>query len=140
MNRKLNISLFAIWSALMFYGILLPADSMPKDLSFFFNIPFLDKVVHSIMFGGFSFFLFWLFSWEKHFKASMIKVFIIASFFGIITEVMQYIFASIINRTGDFRDFIADEVGILLALLLCYFIIKKGWVKKKRHRKSKKNI
>lgn len=139
-NRKLNIVLFVLWIALMMYGILSPSDLLPQSIGFFSFIPFFDKFVHAGMFGGFSFLLFWIVIDRKKILNSLLITFVISLCFGIITELAQLILSEITHRSFEFMDLLADALGVVLSMLLCYLIfIKQEAHKRKTHHKQKNN-
>ena len=123
MNRKLNIVLIVIWVGLMLFGILAPADSLPEDIGFFSFIPCFDKFVHAGMFGGFAFLLFWLLKGQRSIKKVFLFSFLFSAIFGILTEVLQLLLTEIIQRKFEWMDFLADNIGIGIALGICYFIV-----------------
>ena len=123
MNRKLNIVLIVLWVSLMLFGIFAPADSLPKDIGFFSFIPYFDKFVHAIMFGGFAFLLFWLLNGQGLIKRVFLSTFLFSASFGILTEVFQLLLTEIIQRKFEWIDFLADNIGIGIALGICYFIV-----------------
>lgn len=123
MNRKLNIVLIVLWVSLMLFGIFAPADSLPEDIGFFSFIPCFDKFVHAIMFGGFAFLLFWLLNGQGLIKKVFLSTFLFSVSFGILTEVLQLLLTEIIQRKFEWIDFLADNVGIGIALGICYFIV-----------------
>ncbi|MFA6367597.1 MAG: VanZ family protein [Bacteroidales bacterium] len=139
-NRKINLVLFVLWIGLMLFGILAPTDSLPNDIGFLSFIPYFDKIVHGGMFFGFAFLLFWLFVSKYSQKKSFFLTIVISIFFGIITEFLQLFLSAIIHRSFELIDFLADILGILFSMLLCYFIInKKQRSKKVKKYYSKKN-
>lgn len=123
MNRKLNLVLIVLWVSLMLFGIFAPADSLPKDIDFFDFIPCFDKFVHAGMFGGFAFLLFWLLNGQGLIKRVFLSTFLYSASFGILTEVLQLLLNEIIQRKFDWMDFLADNIGIGIALGICYFIV-----------------
>lgn len=132
MQRKLNIIIFIVWVALMLYAILAPSSSLPKSLSFFSFISFFDKFVHAIMFGVFTFLLFWLIYPKRTLYFSLTAVILISVLFASLTEIMQYLLGKYINRTLEFMDIIADIIGIILAIGLCVFIVVNSTKKNKK--------
>lgn len=109
----------------MFFAILAPSESLPKDIGFFSFIPHFDKFVHAIMFGGFAFLLFGLFSPSKTIAQSSKITILISIFFAVFTELMQFLLGEYIHRSLEFLDVVADIFGIVLAIGLCVFIAKR---------------
>ena len=113
---KLYLILLILSTGLILYGTLFPVDyRVPKSLLG------LDKLVHLIMFGAWSFFYGIVRFLKK--KYSLIPVFLVGSFFGLLIEVLQYALPT--GRTPELMDFIADISGTGLALLLLYILSKK---------------
>lgn len=87
-----------------------------------------DKIVHFIIFAGFSFLI--LHGFSKDSGVSTRKMagltLLIASSFGALTEILQ---ATIfINRLGSIADFLVDLVGNMAGLLVFHYW--KGFFKK----------
>lgn len=113
---KLYLTLLIISTGLILYGTLFPVDyDVPQQLLGF------DKVVHIIMFGAWSFF-YGLVRFLKE-KYSLLPVFLVGSFFGLIVEILQYVLPT--GRSLELMDFIADLAGIGLAVLVLYVLTKK---------------
>ncbi|MDD3287206.1 MAG: VanZ family protein [Bacteroidales bacterium] len=125
MSKKFNLIFFILWVALMFFAILAPSESLPKGIGFFSFIPHFDKFVHAIMFGGFAFLLFGLFFPPKTIAYSSKITILISVCFAVFTEIMQFLLGEYIHRSLEFMDVIADILGIVLAIGLCVFIIKR---------------
>ncbi|WP_290967758.1 MULTISPECIES: VanZ family protein [Gracilimonas] len=98
------------------YGTLFPVSyDVPRSLLG------MDKLVHLIMFGAWTFF-FGLVRFLKD-KFKLIPVFIVGTLFGLIVEVLQYLLPT--GRSPEFMDFIADLSGTGLAILVLYILAKK---------------
>jgi VanZ family protein len=86
----------------------------------FFNIPFLDKIVHF----GMYFFLMSviLFLNRKTLKgdAHLFLIALIPFFYGILMEILQATLT--VSRSGSFYDVIFNSAGILVSLLLWLWI------------------
>ena len=105
---------------------LLPGKDVPEvDM---FHIPQFDKLVHAGMFGMLTF-LFCM----PYFRANMSnsdkkKVFLRIAFimvvWGILTEIIQKYF--IPGRSFEWLDWLADNIGVGVALWLCYRIIRSN--------------
>jgi len=91
---------------------------MPKEgISSLGNI---DKLYHITAY--FSLSIFWLFSFYKkvNLKYIIISICII---YGIIIEVLQATVTT--YRSGDFKDILANTLGVFLGLLVFNIILKK---------------
>lgn len=96
------------WTLLVFIGCLMPGKEIPDV-----NVPFADKWVHFLLFGGFCFL------WLCTYPAAGIKAFIILFFttalLGYFIEVLQYLL-TFLGRSYDLVDALADAVGGLLGI------------------------
>jgi len=83
-----------------------------------------DKVYHIIAY--FTLTICWLFSFFK--KPSLkYRIVVFCLLFGIIIEVMQQSLTS--YRTGDYKDVLANIIGIVLGLIAFNLVLKKNKVK-----------
>ena len=89
----------------------------------------LDKIVHIIMFSGFSFITLWGYrksyqeNGKSYQKKAIIITVVIGILFGAVTEIMQE--ACIPGRNGSIFDWIADTLGAILGVCLYYFYNRK---------------
>lgn len=118
MKQFINQYKFTMISVLLILGaIMMPGDDVPSV-----GIPNLDKVVHCGMFG----FVTLCFYWEYFKAVSKTPQFLISTgclvAFGGLTEIIQIY---IPGRSCDYRDLIADSIGILLAIGVSRWAIKK---------------
>ncbi|WP_405610003.1 VanZ family protein [Polaribacter sp. Asnod1-A03] len=79
-----------------------------------------DKVYHLIAYFSLSFS--WLISFYKK-KSIKLQIIISCIIYGIIIEVLQSELTE--YRTGDYKDILANTLGIVLGLLIFNQIIKK---------------
>jgi len=91
---------------------------MPKED--ILKISYSDKIYHLIAYFSLSFS--WLFSYYKKNNIKSIII-ILCIVYGIIIEILQSTLT--VYRTGDFRDVLANTLGIVLGLLVFNLIIKK---------------
>ena len=83
----------------------------------------IDKWEHALAY--FSLTICWLFTFYK--KPNRKYIIIIACIsYGIFLEILQHTITE--YRTGDYRDIIANTLGVLLALLIFNLIMKKNQV------------
>ncbi len=81
-----------------------------------FDIWQYDKVGHFIMFAVWTF-LFGIYrALKKQKRPNLIIVFLLASFYGLLIEFLQYVMPT--NRRPETYDFIADALGALLAIFI----------------------
>lgn len=113
--KKLARVIAIIWTLLIFFLCLIPGTTLPKV-----DIPLIDKWVHVILFGLFTFF--WLCAIPTRNIRFLIILFLINLFFGWLVEYIQGHFVP--NRSQDNMDTLADAIGgtigILLFVLLSY--------------------
>ncbi|WP_428235313.1 VanZ family protein [Gracilimonas sp.] len=113
---KLYLTLLVISTGAILYGTLFPVSyDVPQSLLG------MDKLVHLIMFGAWTFF-FGLVRFLKD-KFKLLPVFVVGTLFGLIVEVLQYLLPT--GRSPEFMDFIADLSGTGLAILVLYILAKK---------------
>ena len=122
MKRRYQL-LAGSWAMVIMILCGLPGKKLPK-LSFLdWAKP--DKIVHLIMFGVMSFLLLKSFFTEYGKKTTTYK-FIAVSVsiaYGVLIEILQ---ATIfIDRTGDFRDALADALGAFIGLWIFNYLDKK---------------
>ncbi len=96
------------------YLSLIKTNNFPKIA--IYNI---DKLYHLIAYFGLTFS--WLLALKK--PKYKYKVLIACVLYGIIIEVLQT--ALTVYRTGELFDFLANSVGVLLALLIFNLFFKK---------------
>ena len=90
--------------------------------------PGADKIVHGIMFGGFTLCIILDWNRKQGWPSKLQKTDIyapeIASAFGIITEILQNEMQA--GRTGDIWDLVADITGaFLVAAIVAYYKFKQ---------------
>ena len=95
-----------------------------NDLPLF---PGADKIVHGIMFGGFTLCMivdsYRRIGWPAGIRKVDFFAPIIASTFGIITEILQQSMDA--GRSGDIWDFISDTLGSFIVAIACMIIQNK---------------
>ena len=111
--------LAVLWTLLIFIGCFTPGKDIPK-----IDVPLIDKWVHLVLFGGFTFL--WLCSRPVRTAKSLIGMFLIAVALGSFIEVMQGIL-SFLGRSMELMDAVADSIGGALGIglfCLCAFFAK----------------
>ena len=112
-----------VWAIIILVLMTMSGNSFPKfDL---INILSLDKFVHAFVFFILQLLLCYGFYKQKNkLKRFPILISSIITFtYGIGTEIVQAVFS--LNRKGDYLDVIANSIGIIIAILLCKFLLKK---------------
>ena len=97
-----------LWTLLVLVGCFAPAKAFPEV-----DVPFADKWVHFVMFGGFS--LLWLCAYPKRQLSQYLKMLLVAAAFGSFIEIMQGIL-TFLGRSMEFLDAVADTVGGILGI------------------------
>ena len=105
---------------------LMPGNDVP-EVGWLDRIKNFDKVVHAGLFGGLTF-LFCLPYFKSFFSYHQkinyfIRVSLAAIVWGITIEFLQKYFVP--GRSFDLTDWIADSIGVLIALWLCIKIVKR---------------
>ncbi len=90
----------------------------------------LDKVAHILMYAGFAYACLW--GYRKQFvsnglaykKRAILLTVIISIAYGGLTEIMQETI-TLLRRSGDWRDLIADTIGTALGVLVFYLFFRR---------------
>ena len=90
----------------------------------------LDKVAHVLMYAGFAFACIW--GYRKQFvsndlsykKRALFLTILISIAYGGLTEIMQETI-TVLHRSGDWRDLIADSIGTGLGVLIFYLFFRR---------------
>jgi len=107
-----------IWAIGIFVIISIPSSAIPK--SRLLNIEHIDKVIHFLLFFGFSLLLSFGF-YKQHVYANTQKYYMlyaisISVFYGGLTEIIQAVMLS--SRFGNVWDFFANSAGALMGVLV----------------------
>lgn len=100
--------------------------TIEKPLTFVLHLPFKDKIIHFIFY--FVFVVLWDFGLKGKTNSFRVKILLVAVFYGIIIEVLQYAVTK--NRTADFYDVLANSLGALFAFFVIPFL-KRIFLKQK---------
>jgi len=103
-----------LWTLLILFLCLMPAKEIPDV-----KVPLVDKWVHFVFFGGFSFL--WLCARPKRKFSYLAFIMMLSISFGAFIEYLQDIFASL-GRSADGLDILADGIGGLLGILAFYIL------------------
>ncbi len=110
-----------LWTLLIFVGCFTPGKELPKV-----DVPFIDKWVHLVLFGGFT--LLWLCANPSRQFRRLAGWFLIAMALGAAIELLQGLL-SFLGRSMELMDAVADSVGAILGIslfwLLAYFTSPK---------------
>ena len=99
-----------LWTLLIFVGCFLPAKEIPRV-----DVPLIDKWVHFVLFGGFTFL--WLCSRPLTKPAWLLTIFLTGVALGATIELLQGAL-SFLGRACEFMDAVADSIGALLGVFL----------------------
>jgi len=109
-----------LWTLLIFIGCLAPSKDIPKV-----DVPLIDKWVHFVLFGGFTFL--WLCSRPITNLRSRLILFFITVAFGSFIELMQGLL-TFLGRSMELMDAIADSIGGILGIgvfCLCAYVANR---------------
>lgn len=106
--KRYKLTLIAI--ILILVGILMPGRNVPSA-----SIPHLDKLVHFGMFATLGLCYYGEYVWHNKKLPQILAPWISMELYALLTEVMQQF---VEGRSCDWVDFIADSIGILLAILI----------------------
>lgn len=112
---KLNLTFLIISTGLIVYGTLLPSNYQVSG-----SLPYIDKLVHFIMFGTWTFF----YGLVRFLKGNfaLLPLFIWGGLFGCAIELLQHLLP--IDRSPELLDLVADLSGTGAAVLLLYALVK----------------
>jgi len=111
-NKKRARLLAILWTLLIFFLCFLPARDVPEV-----NVPLIDKWVHFILFGVFSFL--WLLSSESCTLKGLFLIFIASVALGSLVEFFQGVL-TFLGRSCENMDILADSIGGLLGVIIFY--------------------
>lgn len=123
--RKYPLSLLII-ASILFLSLFNPPKTRLDDIS---NI---DKIAHVCMYGGLELVI-WIEYLRHHENLNWVKILV----FGIIAPIVLGGLMEIAQmkltqgRSGEWADFIADSVGVLIGAAIGYFAIQTIFKKKK---------
>ena len=99
-----------LWTLLIFIGCFTPGKDIPKV-----DVPLIDKWVHLVLFGGFTFL--WLCARPIIKISRLVLLFFIAVALGSFIELMQG-WLTFLGRSMEFMDAVADSIGGLLGIVI----------------------
>ncbi len=101
-----------LWTLLIFIACFIPGNDIPN-----IKVPFADKWVHFILFGGFTFL--WLLVYPTRQLLQLFYWFAIGCLLGWLVEELQGQL-KFLGRNKDLMDIFADTIGGLLGVILFY--------------------
>ena len=130
-NRlSLRIMLFASWNVVMLIAFFAPSSSVATLAT----IPYLDKIAHITLFGGYMFISLLLFRHSRQLNRTLIFWLLgIGAIYGAMIEWLQSLVVP--TRMGDWGDWIADVIGLLLGLVVYYLFHRFIYTMKRREHK-----
>ena len=99
-----------LWTLLIFIACFTPGKDIPKV-----DFPLIDKWVHLILFGIFTFL--WLCANPSLKLSWLITIFVLAAAVGSFIELMQGLLA-FLGRSMELMDAVADAIGGFLGIIL----------------------
>ncbi len=120
MIKKNKFSL-AIALVIMYLSL---ASSETFDSVPFLNIPYLDKIIHFLMYFG----LMLVILYENKNSVNRTRQLLITAtipfLYGILMEILQFAFTD--TRSGSIIDIISNSAGILVAALFWLLLVRMG--------------
>ncbi|MDR1724859.1 MAG: VanZ family protein [Bacteroidales bacterium] len=117
-QQKIYKILFSLWTIIIFITILMPKSELELQ-PIPIHIPHFDKFVHICLFGVFMFFLCKVTELKTSAKFKLYILSIsISCFLGILTEIIQGLLETYIQRSFSWWDFLADCIGTAIALII----------------------
>lgn len=101
-----------LWTLLIFIACFIPGNEIPN-----IKVPFADKWVHFILFGGFAFL--WLLAYPSRRFLALLYWFAMSCVLGWLVEELQGLL-KFLGRSKDLMDILADTIGGLLGVLVFY--------------------
>jgi VanZ family protein len=126
MLKKINFKyLIIIWVIIIFILSSLSGNKFNKIP--IIPIPYLDKIVHFIMYFTlqFLFLLEYFKNYQEKYKRVkylLLTLFLSISYGAILEVLQQFIFT---KRSGSFYDFTANSLGTITACLIVFYLINK---------------
>lgn len=115
-NKKRAVALATGWTLLILVACLIPGREVPDV-----HIPMIDKWVHFVIFGGFSFL--WLCTFHKTNTIKSLMIFLGSVLLGYLVELLQGSGITA-GRSYDVYDIVADAIGGLMGVALFYVLRK----------------
>ena len=109
-----------LWTLLIFIGCFTPGKEIPRV-----DVPLIDKWVHLVLFGGFTFL--WLCARPIINLRSLLVLLLISVALGSFIEIMQGLL-TFLGRSMELMDAVADSIGGLLGIgifCLCAWFAKE---------------
>ncbi len=108
------------WAALLLLACLMPSEEVPQV-----DVPFADKWVHFVLFGGQTFLA--LLALKRPSPKAIFGTVVLCILFGALVEILQLITHQWLHRAFETTDIFADAVGVLLGWVLYLFFRKNFW-------------
>ncbi len=118
-KRIISFAPAVVWVFFVLYFSLMPGDDVPNLLAMM-N----DKLVHGLIYFCLSFLIYFGFI-RYNFSivvstGTLWAILIACTIVGVLVEIIQHYW--VINRNGDWQDFVANTLGSLLSVLLIRLI------------------
>ena len=118
MSKRFRYLITIFWAILIFVLLVIP---LPRTEDI--GVSYFDKIVHAILFGVFTFLLYYSFCERKQ-KNKILLVSILAGvIYSILGEILQLF---LLARSASWLDVLAGIFGILIAALIILRITRFG--------------
>jgi VanZ family protein len=122
LHKKRAKFIAIIWTLLIFIACFIPGNEIPN-----INVPFADKWIHFILFGGFSFL--WLLAFPEKSIGFLLFIFLLGCVFGWMVEELQGLLY-FLGRAKDWLDIYADAFGSFIGTFIFLIASKIAYSKK----------
>ena len=128
MRATINGIRIAIVALLFYWVLLFVGTHLPPDSRLLEKVHGNDKVLHALAFAGLSFLMAWAIPTDR---ARLHKNTLLASFATVVYAAMDELLQIPVGRTADWKDFVADCIGVLIGLTIYTIarsiLIKLDW-------------
>jgi VanZ family protein len=116
---RLRLLSASLWTVTILVACWTPDIYLPvrEQRGSLLNLPHLDKLVHLGIFGVFA--VLWLRA-LPYLPQRFLRIGLAGAALAALTEIVQNL--PIVHREGEFKDWVADTTGLLLAMILFYWL------------------
>lgn len=125
----------------IYTGLIIFSSSLPGSIVVEYTFNISDKILHTVHFMFYGLTLMWAFSGSEPINTAFKKAYLKTVGIGIIVGFLDEFYQSFIpTRTASGWDVLADSVGILVAGIVFYYLVKIPALKRiRRYVKTDQN-